>query len=149
MEQAGAQLARALEKEHANQVEKTAIQNRQVARNFSSGVYSKALKAPGLRSDGSNATKPAYKPIEQVQVPAINKPGREVLTPQKEITEAYAQNFFRTRFHPKPESVPLRYGPEIPPMKCFNDLLSYWADVEKPTTGRIAPYYATRKHTKK
>ena len=43
------------------------------------------------------------------------------------------------------ESVPLRYGPEIPPMKCFKDLLSHWADIEKPTAGRKAPYYATRK----
>ena len=145
MEQAGAQLARALEIEHANQVARTAIRNKQVAQHFSSGMYSKALKAAGLSSNGSNITKPTDKLIEQVQVPALNKPGREVLTPNKESTEACVQDFFRARFHPKMESVSLRYGPEIPPMQCFKDLLSHWADIEKPTAGRKAPYYATRK----
>ena len=132
MKQAGAQLARALKKEHANQVTKNAIRNRQVAQHFSSGMYSKALKAAKLSSNGSDVTKPTDKLIEQVQVPALNRLGREVLTLNKEATEACAQGFFRTRFHPKMEGVPLRYGPEIPPMKCFKDLLSHLADIEKP-----------------
>ena len=145
MEQAGAQLARALEKKHANQVAKTAIRNRQVAQHFSSGMYTKELKAAGLSSNGSNVTKPTDKLIGQVQVPALYKPGREVLTPNKEATEACAQNFFRTRFHQKWRACPLDTEQRSRTMKCFKDLLSHFTDIEKPTAGRKAPYYATRK----
>ena len=93
-----------------------------------------------LSTNGSCVIRPDSKPIEQVRVPAMNNPGKQVLTPKHVHIIAQTEDYFRERYHPKLTSLPMQYEKDKPPIQCFVKLLSLWADIEPPTEGRKTPH---------
>ena len=96
--------------------------NLSVQENFGKGKYAKALVGAGLRTNGSCVTRPGSKLIEQVIVPAMRDPSKQVLTSKHVHEIAQTEDYFRGRYHPKLTSLPMQYGEHKPP--C-NVLLNY------------------------
>ena len=98
MGHAGAQMARALEADIAQQIAQVARRNQKVKDHYQAGNYSKSMKEAGLSTNGCQVTKPGSKLVEMVEVPPKNDPERNVLTSEQHVTTAKAQDFFRGRF---------------------------------------------------
>ena len=93
MGHAGAQMARALEADIAQQIAQAARQNQKVKDHYQAGNYSKSMQEAGLSTNDCQVTKPGGKLVEMVEVPFKNDPDRNVLSSDQHVATAKARDF--------------------------------------------------------